>query len=93
LNFLEFHDVYGGNKIRKFEFIVPEIQKQKANHVYTFGGTGTNHGVATAVICNQLGLKASVITLPANSNKLDMSKLAAAIFFALMGQFLIIKCE
>lgn len=56
------HDVYGGNKIRKFEFIVPEIQKQKANHVYTFGGTGTNHGVATAVICKQLGLKASVIT-------------------------------
>lgn len=56
------HPVYGGNKIRKFEFIASEIRDQQASHVYTFGGTGTNHGVATAVICQQLGVKASVIT-------------------------------
>ena len=56
------HSVYGGNKTRKFEFIIPEVIATGANHIYTIGGTGTNHGVATAMVCQQLGLKSTVIT-------------------------------
>ena len=56
------HSVYGGNKTRKFEFIAADIQRKNAKHIVTLGGTGTNHGVATAVICDQLGLKSTVLT-------------------------------
>jgi 1-aminocyclopropane-1-carboxylate deaminase/D-cysteine desulfhydrase-like pyridoxal-dependent ACC family enzyme len=56
------HSIYGGNKTRKFEFIIPEVIAAGADHIYTIGGTGTNHGVATAMVCQQLGLKSTVIT-------------------------------
>lgn len=56
------HDHYGGNKVRKFEFIIADIAARKSQHVYTLGGSGTNHGVATAMVCQQLGLKSTVIT-------------------------------
>ncbi len=56
------HKRYGGNKTRKFEFIAAEILAANKKHVVTLGGTGTNHGVATAMVCQQLGLKCSVIT-------------------------------
>ena len=51
------HPIYGGNKLRKFEFIFGEIMKKKKKGVITFGGIGTNHGVACAIIAKELGLK------------------------------------
>ena len=54
--------VYGGNKTRKFEFIAADMLRKKATHVVTLGGTGTNHGVATAMVCKELGLDCTVIT-------------------------------
>jgi D-cysteine desulfhydrase len=56
------NSVYGGNKTRKFEFIAADILRTKATHVVTLGGTGTNHGVATAMVCRELGLDCTVIT-------------------------------
>ncbi|CAN0334612.1 unnamed protein product, partial [Chrysoparadoxa australica] len=55
------HAVYGGNKIRKLEFILAEVMAQGREHVVTFGATGTNHGVATAMLCQQLGLRCTVL--------------------------------
>lgn len=40
---------YGGNKVRKLEFIVADAQKKNKHTIVTMGATGTNHGVATAV--------------------------------------------
>jgi 1-aminocyclopropane-1-carboxylate deaminase/D-cysteine desulfhydrase-like pyridoxal-dependent ACC family enzyme len=51
------HHIYGGNKLRKFEFIFGEIMKRKKKGVITYGGIGTNHGVACAIIAKELGLK------------------------------------
>lgn len=56
------NSIYGGNKTRKFEFIAADILRTKATHVVTLGGTGTNHGVATAMVCRELGLDCTVIT-------------------------------
>ena len=56
------HKRYGGNKTRKFEFIAADVLAKNKTHVVTLGGTGTNHGVATAMVCQQLGLKSTVIT-------------------------------
>ena len=51
------HKIYGGNKLRKFEFIFGEIIKKKKKGVATLGGIGTNHGIACAIIAKELGLK------------------------------------
>ncbi|MHA1292971.1 MAG: 1-aminocyclopropane-1-carboxylate deaminase/D-cysteine desulfhydrase [Promethearchaeota archaeon] len=51
------HHIYGGNKLRKFEFIFGNAKKKKKKGVLTFGGVGTNHGLACAIIAKQLDLK------------------------------------
>ncbi len=55
------HAVYGGNKIRKLEFVLADVIARGKEHVITFGATGTNHGVATAMLCQQLGLRCTVL--------------------------------
>ena len=55
------HAVYGGNKLRKLEFILADVLARGKTHVITFGATGTNHGVATAMLCQQLGLRCTVL--------------------------------
>lgn len=52
------HPVYGGNKIRKFEFIFADLLSRKASVVITGGGLGSHHTLATAVIARQFGIKA-----------------------------------
>ncbi|MCS7285739.1 MAG: pyridoxal-phosphate dependent enzyme [Anaerolineae bacterium] len=52
------HPVYGGNKIRKFEFIFADILRRKARVVITGGALGSHHTLATAVIAHQFGIKA-----------------------------------
>jgi len=51
------HHIYGGNKLRKFEFIFGRILEQEKIGVMTFGGIGTNHGLASTIIAKELGLK------------------------------------
>lgn len=49
--------IYGGNKVRKFEFIFAEILAKGCKQVMTMGGIGSNHIVANTVFCRHLGLK------------------------------------
>ncbi len=51
------HKIYGGNKLRKFEFIFGEVLKKKKKGIITLGGIGTNHGLACAIIAKELDLK------------------------------------
>jgi 1-aminocyclopropane-1-carboxylate deaminase/D-cysteine desulfhydrase-like pyridoxal-dependent ACC family enzyme len=51
------HAVYGGNKIRKFEFIFGDVLRKRARAVLTGGGLGSHHTLATAVIARQFGLR------------------------------------
>lgn len=48
------HYLYGGNKLRKFEFIFAHILKKKKKSIMTFGGIGTNYGLACAIIAKTL---------------------------------------
>jgi len=54
-------DLYGGNKVRKLEFILPEALQLKRGTIITFGGTGTNHGLATTIHAKRLGLKTILV--------------------------------
>ncbi len=51
------HKIYGGNKLRKFEFIFGEALKKKKKGIITLGGIGTNHGAACAIVAKELDLK------------------------------------
>ncbi len=53
--------VYGGNKIRKLEFILAAARRKNARHLVTLGGIGTNHGLATAIFGQQLGIQCTVL--------------------------------
>jgi 1-aminocyclopropane-1-carboxylate deaminase/D-cysteine desulfhydrase-like pyridoxal-dependent ACC family enzyme len=56
--------VYGGNKIRKLEFILGQAQRAGVKEVLTFGFAGSNHALATAVYAQRLGLKSISMLLP-----------------------------
>ncbi len=48
--------LYGGNKIRKLEYIFQRALDHKATRVATFGAAGSNHALATAILANDIGL-------------------------------------
>jgi D-cysteine desulfhydrase len=40
---------HGGNKVRKLEWILPDVEARGRRTIVTVGGLATNHGLATAV--------------------------------------------
>lgn len=61
--------IYGGNKLRKLEFILADAIKKGRDKVITMGGIGTNHGLASAIFCHELGLQCKLLLYhqPVNS--------------------------
>jgi 1-aminocyclopropane-1-carboxylate deaminase/D-cysteine desulfhydrase-like pyridoxal-dependent ACC family enzyme len=47
---------YGGNKVRKLEFLLAEALDAGAAETLTFGAAGSNHALATAVYASRLGM-------------------------------------
>ena len=56
--------IYGGNKVRKLEFLLGDALRLKAKEVITFGFAGSNHALATAIYAQQLGLKCTSFLMP-----------------------------
>jgi 1-aminocyclopropane-1-carboxylate deaminase/D-cysteine desulfhydrase-like pyridoxal-dependent ACC family enzyme len=52
---------YGGNKVRKLEFLLADALKRGAVRVITSGGAGSNHALATALYGKQVGLTAVLL--------------------------------
>jgi D-cysteine desulfhydrase len=48
--------LYGGNKVRKLEYIFQRAIERNATRVATFGAAGSNHALATAILANDIGL-------------------------------------
>jgi 1-aminocyclopropane-1-carboxylate deaminase/D-cysteine desulfhydrase-like pyridoxal-dependent ACC family enzyme len=55
--------IYGGNKIRKLEFLLGDALRKGAKEVLTVGFAGSNHALATAVYAQKLGLRSISILL------------------------------
>lgn len=51
-----FDHLYGGNKVRKLEFLLADALQKGARKIITFGCVGSNHAVATACYSQTLGL-------------------------------------
>lgn len=47
--------VYGGNKVRKLEYIFPRAKSRHCLRVATFGSAGSNHALATALYAREAG--------------------------------------
>lgn len=48
---------YGGNKVRKLEYLLSEAGQRECDAVVTFGAIGSNHVLATAIYAQRLGLE------------------------------------
>ena len=48
---------WGGNKVRKLEWIIPEAQRRGTSTLFTVGGIGTHWGLACALYGREHGLR------------------------------------
>ena len=55
---------YGGNKIRKLEFILQRARERGARRIATFGAVGSNHALATAILATSSGFDCSCFLVP-----------------------------
>lgn len=55
---------YGGNKVRKLEFILADAKARGATRVITAGAAGSHHALATAVYARRLGMEATLVLFP-----------------------------
>jgi 1-aminocyclopropane-1-carboxylate deaminase/D-cysteine desulfhydrase-like pyridoxal-dependent ACC family enzyme len=52
---------YGGNKVRKLEFILADAVQKGIRKVVTTGAAGSNHALATAIYGQKLGLQVDLM--------------------------------
>jgi 1-aminocyclopropane-1-carboxylate deaminase/D-cysteine desulfhydrase-like pyridoxal-dependent ACC family enzyme len=57
-------EVYGGNKVRKLEFILAAAQKKGASRLITVGAAGSHHALATAIYGRRLGFEVTLVLFP-----------------------------
>ncbi len=51
---------WGGNKVRKLEWLIPDARRRGRRSILTFGGLGTNWGLATALYTREHGLETAL---------------------------------
>jgi D-cysteine desulfhydrase len=51
---------WGGNKVRKLEWLLPEAERRGAKTILTVGGLGTNWGLAAALYGRERGLRTAL---------------------------------
>lgn len=57
-------EAYGGNKVRKLEFLLGRALSEGRRTVITFEAAGSNHALATAIYARQLGLDSVSMLVP-----------------------------
>jgi len=70
-------DIYGGNKLRKLEYIFPQAREKQCRRLATFGAVGSNSALAVALYARQCGFEctcfqmhqAKTAQIPATLNK------------------------
>lgn len=53
--------IYGGNKIRKLEFLLADVLRRRFSTILTFGGTGSHHCLATTLYARELGIRVAAV--------------------------------
>jgi D-cysteine desulfhydrase len=55
---------YGGNKVRKLEFVLAEARRRGARRLITAGAAGSHHALATTVYGTALGFDVTLVLCP-----------------------------
>ncbi len=55
--------IYSGNKVRKYEYIFADLLRRDRKVIYTAGGIGSNHAVATALFARHFGLRSALLSI------------------------------
>lgn len=55
---------YGGNKVRKLEFLLAAARARNARRLITVGAAGSHHALATALYGRQLGFEVTLVLFP-----------------------------
>lgn len=55
---------YGGNKVRKLEFLLGEALAKDYKEVWTVGAIGSHHALATAIYARKVGLRPAILHFP-----------------------------
>jgi len=55
---------YGGNKVRKLEFLLAEARRQGVTRLITAGAAGSHHALATTVYGRALGFDVTLVLFP-----------------------------
>jgi 1-aminocyclopropane-1-carboxylate deaminase/D-cysteine desulfhydrase-like pyridoxal-dependent ACC family enzyme len=55
---------YGGNKVRKLEFLLAEARRRSARRLITAGAAGSHHALATTLYGRKLGFEVSLVLFP-----------------------------
>jgi D-cysteine desulfhydrase len=55
---------YGGNKVRKLEFVLADARAGGHQQLITFGAVGSNHVLATVVHGERLGMRTIAVLMP-----------------------------
>lgn len=50
-------NLFGGNKVRKLEYLIGDAAAKGCEYVFTFGATQSNHAMQTVSACRRCGLK------------------------------------
>ena len=56
--------LYGGNKLRKLQFILPHAQSRGARRLVTVGAVGSHHVLATALLAKTIQLPLTALLFP-----------------------------
>ncbi|MBF0432264.1 MAG: pyridoxal-phosphate dependent enzyme [Fibrobacteria bacterium] len=72
---------YGGNKLRKLEFLIGDALHKRSQGIITFGCAGSNHALATAIYAKQNGLKCTSLLFPQPNALMVQKNLLASFHF------------
>ncbi|MBA2662980.1 MAG: pyridoxal-phosphate dependent enzyme [Bradymonadaceae bacterium] len=56
--------LYGGNKVRKLEFLLGDAKAQGYDKVWTVGAIGSHHVLATSIYAREIGLQPAALHFP-----------------------------
>lgn len=49
--------LFGGNKIRKLEYLLGDAKEKECDTVFTYGATQSNHAMQTVTACRRIGME------------------------------------
>ena len=73
------HEVYGGNKVRKLEWLLSDALARGAKRVVTIGAVGSHHVLATTYFGTKVGLEVEAVLVPQPATDHAMDVLRAGL--------------